>query len=82
MTKRKKKQVNHVQQPLTVSAKQLAAILGVSLRQVCRLDEKKLLPKPLWLGGSRKWLRKEIVAFLEAGAPDRDVWDAMKEVAK
>ncbi|MBW8018029.1 MAG: hypothetical protein FVQ82_17815 [Planctomycetes bacterium] len=78
MAKQKQKQVNQVQQPLAISARQLASMLGVSIRQVWRLNEKKMLPKPLWLGGSRKWLRKEIEAFLEAGAPDREVWEAMK----
>ncbi|MBW8016252.1 MAG: helix-turn-helix domain-containing protein [Planctomycetes bacterium] len=79
MAKQKQEQVNQTQPPLAISAKELAAILGVSLRHVCRLDEKKMLPKALWLGGSRKWLRKEIEAFLEAGAPDREVWEAIKD---
>jgi predicted DNA-binding transcriptional regulator AlpA len=77
----KQEQVNQTQ-PLAISARQLAAMLGVSIRQVWRLNAAGKLPKPLWLGGSRKWLRKEIEAFLEAGCPDRESWEAMKTNGK
>ena len=78
MAKQKQEQVNQLQQPLAISARQLASMLGVSIRQVWRLNETGKLPKPMRLGGSRKWLRKEIEAFLEAGCPDRESWEAMK----
>lgn len=67
---------------LTVPAKELAAMLGISLRQVWRLNSAELLPRPIYLGGSCKWLRKEIEAFLEAGCPDRESWEARKGVVK
>ena len=82
MEKQKQEQVNQTQQPLVISAKELAAMLGVSIRQVWRLNETGRLPKPIRLGGSVKWLRKEIEAFIEAGAPEREVWEAMKEATK
>lgn len=78
MAKQKQEAVNQVQQPLAISAKELASMLGVSIRQVWRLNEICKLPSPLRLGGSVKWLRKEIEAFLEAGAPDRAEWEEMK----
>ena len=64
--------------PLVVSAKVLAQLLGVSVRQVWRLNATAKLPKPIRLGGSVKWLRKEIDAFVEAGFPNRQTWEAMK----
>ncbi len=64
--------------PLVVSAKVLAQLLGVSVRQVWRLNATAKLPKPIRLGGSVKWLRKEIDAFVEAGCPNRQTWEAMK----
>lgn len=82
MAKQKQEQVNQLQQPLAISARQLASMLGVSIRQVWRLNETGNLPRPMRLGGSVKWLRKEIEAFLEAGAPDRESWEAMKEGCK
>ncbi len=64
--------------PLAVSAKELGALLGVSLRQVWRLNSTGKLPKPIRLGGSVRWRRDEIIAFVEAGCPDRQTWDAMR----
>ncbi len=64
--------------PLAVSAKELANLLGVSLRQVWRLNSTGRLPRPVRLGGSVRWRRDEIVAFVEAGCPDRQTWDAMR----
>lgn len=74
---------SNIRKAQLISAKQLAEeILGVSVRQVWRLNATGRLPRPLRLGGSVKWLRKEIEAFIEAGAPDRESWEAMKEAGK
>ena len=78
METQKQKQVNQTQQPLTISAKVLAQLLGVSLRQVWRLNATAKLPKPIRLGGSVRWLKREIEEFVEAGCPDRQSWEAMK----
>jgi len=73
-----KTNVNQTQQPLAIRAKELAALLGVSLRQVWRLSSSGKLPKPLRLGGSVRWSLKEIEAFVEAGCPDRQTWEEVK----
>ena len=78
MEKNTQKQVNETQQALVVSAKVLARLLGVSLRQVWRLNSSGKLPKPIRLGGSVRWRRDEIMAFIEAGAPDRAQWERIK----
>jgi len=72
------KQVNQIQKPLAIPAKEVARLLGVSLRQVWRLNAMAKLPKPLRLNGSVRWCLKEIEAFIEAGAPDRASWEEMK----
>ncbi len=77
-----KTNVNQTQQPLAIRAKELAALLGVSLRQVWRLSSSGKLPKPLRLGGSVRWSLKEIEAFVEAGCPDRQSWEAMRKAEK
>ena len=74
-----KTNVNQTQQPLAIRAKELAALLGVSLRQVWRLNAAGKLPRPVRLGGSVRWLRKEIEAFVGAGCPDRQTWEEMKK---
>ena len=73
-----KTKANETYQPLVISAKVLAQLLGVSIRQIWRLNATAKLPKPSRLGGSVRWLRKEIEAFLEAGCPDRQTWEMMK----
>ena len=78
MAEQKQEQVNQTQQPLAIRAKELAVLLGVSLRQVWRLSSSGKLPKPLRLGGSVRWALKEIEAFVEAGCPNRASWETMK----
>ena len=65
---------------IAISAKQLSLLLGVSLRQVWRLNSTAKLPCPVKLGGSVRWNRAEIMRWFEAGCPDRQSWEAMKEV--
>ena len=67
---------------IAISAKELAQMLGVSLRQIWRLNATAKLPKNLRLGGSVKWSRAEITHWFEAGCPDLATWEARKEVAK
>jgi predicted DNA-binding transcriptional regulator AlpA len=64
--------------PLAVAAKEVGKLVGISIRQVWRLNSSGKLPKPIRLGGSVRWRRDEIVAFVAAGCPDRKVWDAMR----
>lgn len=66
--------------PIAVSASDLAKMLGVSLRQVWRLNSAGKLPKPIKLGGSVRWNRQEIMDWFEVGCPDRRTWEARKGV--
>ena len=72
-------EVRETGQPLVVSAKELAALLGVSLRHVWRLNATGKLPKPVRLGGSVKWRRDEIIAWLSQNCPARSEWEAIRE---
>jgi prophage regulatory protein len=67
---------------LAVSARQLAALLNVSLRQVWRLNAAGKLPRPVRLGGSIRWDRQEIIDWFKAGCPERKVWDASMGVTR
>jgi len=70
-------------QSIAVSAKQLSQLLGVSLRQVWRLNSTGKLPRPVRIGGSVRWNRAEVIQwFSEAGCPDRQTWEARKEVGR
>jgi excisionase family DNA binding protein len=69
----------NVAQALAVSARELAEMLDVSLRQIWRLNSAGKLPKPIRLGGSVRWNRQEVTDWFEAGCPDRKTWEAIKE---
>ena len=68
--------------PLVVDAKSLAPMLSCGVRTVRTLDARGLLPKPLRIGGSVVWVVDDIRAWLEAGAPDRETWEARKTILK
>jgi prophage regulatory protein len=83
MEKIGKKQVSDNSQSIAISAKQLSQLLGVSLRQVWRLNATGKLPRPVRIGGSVRWNRAEVIRwFSEAGCPDRQTWEARKAVGK
>jgi predicted DNA-binding transcriptional regulator AlpA len=65
---------------LAISARELAEMLDVSLRQIWRLNASGKLPKPVRIGGSVRWNRQEIVDWFEAGCPDCRTWQARKVV--
>ncbi len=66
--------------PIAVSARELANMLGISLRQIWRLNSAGKLPKPIRIGGSVRWNRLEVMDWFRAGCPDRRVWEARKAV--
>ena len=65
--------------PLAVSAKQLAAMLGVSLRTIRAMDTGGKLPRPIRLGRCVRWNLTELQRWIDAGAPPRIQWEAMKK---
>jgi len=67
---------------LGLSAREMGVRLGISVRQIWRLNSAGKLPKPVRLGGSVRWNREEILGWFEAGCPDRQSWEAQKEVAR
>lgn len=68
--------------PLVVDARRLAAMLCAGVRTVRTWDAAGKLPKPLKIGGRVVWLVSEIRAWLDAGAPDRETWEARRAARK
>ena len=62
---------------LTVNAKQASAMLNVSVRQLWRLNSTGRVPRPIRLGHCVRWRRAELEAFVQAGAPTREKWEAI-----
>ena len=68
--------------PFVVAAKALAVMLDSSERTIRTWDAAGKLPTPLRIGGGVVWRVDEIRAWLEAGAPDRATWAAMRAKRK
>jgi predicted DNA-binding transcriptional regulator AlpA len=64
------------QLPLLLTARWLATLTARSERSVWRDHVAGLLPRPVRLGRAVRWRRDEILAWIEAGCPDRQAWDA------
>jgi predicted DNA-binding transcriptional regulator AlpA len=60
---------------LTVNARGVAVMLGVSVRQVWRLHTTGRLPRAIRLGNCVRWRKAELEAFVEAGCPTREKWE-------
>jgi predicted DNA-binding transcriptional regulator AlpA len=63
---------------LALDAAGLAAAVGISRRSVCTLAAAGKLPASVRLGGRVVWYLPEVRAWLKAGAPDRQTWEAVK----
>jgi excisionase family DNA binding protein len=54
----------------------VAVLLGVSRSFVRKLHDSSRLPRPVRLGRAVRWRRAELFAWLQAGCPSRDRWEA------
>jgi predicted DNA-binding transcriptional regulator AlpA len=66
---------------LLIDAEEVARRLDVSPRTIWRLSSAGKLPRPLAVGGSRKWRADEIRRWVEAGCPIRSACDARSKRA-
>jgi predicted DNA-binding transcriptional regulator AlpA len=60
-------------------AKRLSRLLGIGVRTIRSMDAAGKLPKPTRLNTRVVWIIREIRQWLEAGAPDRAEWEALKK---
>jgi predicted DNA-binding transcriptional regulator AlpA len=65
-------------QQLLVTAKQAARMCGRSLRTWRTWDSGGLIPQPVRMGRATLWRVDELRAWVEAGCPRRDAWEARK----
>ena len=63
---------------LLLSVHELSAVLRVSGRHVANLRARGMLPAPVRLGRSIRWLLAEIEAWIDAGCPSREQRESMK----
>lgn len=69
-------------QPLLVSATMAARLAGIATSSWWKLCAAGRTPAPLRLGRSTRWNRQELSAWIDAGAPSRERWEARKERAR
>jgi predicted DNA-binding transcriptional regulator AlpA len=56
--------------------REMALVLGVSLRTLTRLDATAKLPRAVRVGSAKRWRRAEVEDWIAAGCPSRSAWDA------
>jgi predicted DNA-binding transcriptional regulator AlpA len=69
MTKRK----------LLISANELAKMLDVSSRTVWRMNATEMLPQPVKLNRSVRWVLSEVADWIEQGCPTRREYESSKQ---
>jgi len=55
--------------PSLITVDEVAAMLQVSQRTVYRFSDIGRIPRPIKLGGSVRWRRSDILAWIEEGCP-------------
>ena len=60
--------------PLTVDAAGAATLLGLARSTFLKLHSAGRVPAPIRLGRRVLWVRKELEAWVNAGAPSRARW--------
>jgi len=69
-------------QATLLTAAELGKQLNLSRRQIFRLSSMGKIPTPLKIGGAIRWRAAEIANWLEAGAPDRQTWEALRQTGR
>ena len=64
--------------PLAVGQQELARLIGLAPRTIRSLNSAGRIPRAIHLGRRRVWCVAEIQRWLEAGAPERTRWEAMR----
>ncbi len=74
--------LDHALHPLAVDARGVSLLLGISRSLVCKLDATGRLPRGIHLGRRKVWQIDEVRAWLAAGAPGRERWEASTSLRK
>ena len=60
----------------------LATLLNTSVRNIDRLNSGGRIPAPVRIGSRPRWRREEILAWVQAGCPDRQAWEVLYKAGK
>jgi excisionase family DNA binding protein len=70
-----------VEQALLTS-EQAAAFCGMSRSVWYKYLSAGKIPRPVKIGSLARWRKEELAAWIAAGCPSRDKWDAMGDAEK
>jgi predicted DNA-binding transcriptional regulator AlpA len=68
--------------PPVLDSKALMAYLKRSKASLSRDDAAGRIPRGFRIGRAKRWLKSEIDEWLQAGAPDRRTWEAMRKAGR
>jgi predicted DNA-binding transcriptional regulator AlpA len=68
---------SHVE-PALLRARDASKLCGISLASWWRWDAAGRMPRGVKIGGARLWSRGELLAWIDAGCPDRAEWQARR----
>lgn len=63
--------------PPLLSAREAASLCGLGLSTWWRYLSSGKIPAPVRIGGSVRWRRNELHAWMAANCPPREKWEAM-----
>jgi prophage regulatory protein len=63
---------------LALTAADVARLLDISQRHLWALNSSGRLPRPIRLGRAVRWNAAELRDWLQAGAPERSKWEAIR----
>lgn len=69
-------------EPLLVDIRQLSILLKRSVGSLERDQAAGRLPAHLYVGGSKRWRLAEVEAWVVAGCPVREEWEASRDAAR
>ncbi len=64
------------EEPLLLTADEVAALLGVSRSVFYRWDARGDVPRALRIGRMRRWSRLEVIRWVERRCPPRHQWES------
>lgn len=70
--------MNDIDPARLMTVGEVAGLLGLSERQVWKLNTSGKLPAPVRIGRSVRWRRQELLDWIEAGTPAREAWEKIR----
>ena len=63
-------------QPELLDVTETARLIGQAISTVHKAHRAGRMPAPVRLGRSIRWRRAELLAWIQAGCPSREAWEA------